>query len=181
MLPPQLHLGLPHLDALVVDAIYTQGKFSKPWGGLWTSTFTSGSGSAWLAYRASQEFTPGPSHPLSLWLLTPDANARILTIDTPADIERLFDAYSLPLSAPRSPGSLGLNWPRLALDFDAFHLTQAGFEADYPLFSTWSCESTLWFRDCFAQKQKLLELTWAQAFDLSRAGTISLESEISLL
>ena len=181
MLPPQLNLGLPHCSELQINPIYTPSKFSKPWGGLWTSTFVPGEGSAWLAYRASQEFTPPLSHGLSLWLLTPAPAARVLSLDTLSDIDHLFDAYSLPLKEPRSPGALGLNWPRLALYFDALHLTQAGFKAGYPLFSTWSCESTLWFRDCFIEKQKLAELPWSQAFDLSRAHAITLDGEVELL
>ena len=181
MLGIQLHLGLPNVDQVHVDAIYIESEFSKPWGGLWTSTFQPGSGSAWLAYRASQEWTPGSSHRLSLWLLTPDPLSRILNLDTEDDIKHLFDAYSLPLREPRSPGSLGLNWSSLALDFEALHLSQAGYAAGYPLFSTWSCESTIWFRDCFVAKEKLAELTWSQAFDFSRARSINLDNEVELL
>jgi hypothetical protein len=129
-------------------------------------------GSAWLAWSASQEHRSNDRHGVSLWLLTPQDSARILSIDTQDDIDRLFDAYSLPLRAPRTPGALGLNWPRLALDFDALHLTKAGFVAGWPLFSTWSCESTIWFRDCFREQRKLAELTWHEAFESSRAHAI---------
>jgi hypothetical protein len=184
MLSPQLHLGPPGLHSLQIESIYTPGEFSKPWGGLWTSTFIPGKGSAWLTYCASQDFRPltssGPSS-LSLWLLTPDPAARVLSLDTQADIDRLFHTYSLVTLTPRTPGTLGLDWPRLARDFDALHLTQAGFRTGYPLFSTWSCESTIWFRDCFIAKQKLAELSWTQAFDLAAAQALGLTEEIALL
>ena len=180
MLPPQLHLGFAHQEELRVPFIYTEGGFSKPWGGIWTSTFIPGKGSAWLAYRARQDFRPSGQGGLSLWLLTPEDDARVLSINTPEDIERLFDAYSLPFREPRTPGALGLNWPRLALDFDALHVSQEGFEAGYPLLATWSCESTIWFCDRFAQKERLFDLDWMQAFDLSRAQAIFLPHEIEL-
>lgn len=181
MLPPQLHLAAPLADHLVIDPLYTSGTFSKPWGGLWTSTFAPGQGSAWLAYCARSEFRTNAQQDLSLWLLTPAPTARVLVIDKQEDIDRLFATYSLPLTGePRSPGSLGLAWVALARDFDAFHLTQAGFVAGYPFFSTWSCESTLWFRDCFSAKQKLAVLPWAQAFDLSRSHSLAPEVGLDL-
>jgi hypothetical protein len=97
-----------------------------------------------------------------LYLLEPEDHSRIYTIDEYLDLVHLMNRYWV---SPREsdPDFLmaTLDFEKMALDYDALHLSLAGQQATqwgvhYKLI--WDCESTLWFRWSFKSIQKLMVL-----------------------
>lgn len=134
----------------------------KPKGGLWTSTYCSEIGSAWVQWCLGEDFgVPGGGW--RSWLLEPDPAARVLEIDSHADLHRVSASYGLPIEYP---GPLSaLDFERLAVDYDAIHLTEAGQWATrltHPLsLYGWDCESVLWLRWAFVgEPHGLGRRTW---------------------
>jgi len=136
-LPPQLIVlrGHERPQAEKIEPISSNGH-AIPLGGLWTSTFRNGS-SAW---------SEGAGHGESAYLLSPKPSS-VYSIDGIADLDGLVVQYA------RDDGTI--DWERLAQDYDAVSLTEDGLDACSQhsqsdmhslSFSTWDCESTLWFR-----------------------------------
>jgi hypothetical protein len=143
----QLHIGLA--DVLLPEVAPVQNHaWVKPDGGFWTSSFIEGR-SEWVDWIDSAGF----SDPYSLaWhVLTPDPAARILLVDTLADLHRLLRRCG-------AEKAYGRRWPdfeAIAAQYDAMHLTSEGqrrTRMTHPdsLYG-WDCESTLWFRWCFTK------------------------------
>lgn len=123
----------------------TNRPLTKPTGGLWTSTYRQDIVSDWVRFVVEQWTGAGDA---DLWLLTPDADARVHTIHTYPDLAALADRY------PPPPGDQHrqpvVDWEAAAHDLDAVCLTEDGQWATRltePLnLYGWDCESTLWFR-----------------------------------
>ncbi len=115
-------------------------------GGLWTSTFDEHHGSDWVQWSLGEEFRcDRESASWQTWLLDPDPAARVVDIDSYADLAALVAAY---------PGGDYPAWHDIAVDFDAVHLSERGqwatrLSGPFNLYG-WDCESTLWLRWAFA-------------------------------
>ncbi len=145
----QLHIStsrelLPHV------AQVENQHFVKPRGGLWTSSLIEGR-SEWVDWVEDEVF--GDPFSLEWYILYPDPTARILVIDSLADLTRI-----LKTGWQKSYPTSGVRWPdfeAIAERYDAMHLTSSGQWATrltYPdsLYG-WDCESTLWFHWCFTR------------------------------
>lgn len=119
--------------------------WTKPDGGMWTSTYHPGLGSGWVQWCLGEEFA-GPE--FNCWRLRPDPGSRVYVIDTYDDLAALVEEYP----NEHDPHWRGLDkaphWRRVAAHYDAVHLTEEGQWATrlthpYNLYG-WDCESTLW-------------------------------------
>ncbi len=133
----------------------------KPYDGFFTSTWDSSRcTTAWLDYMRSEGNRPTQGR--SLWLLEPDADARLYVIDTLDDFKTLADRFPQSYDNPNNPW-YAPNWSRVFDEgrsmFDAIHVTFATVDAgksvpgtEHPVFFGWDVESTLWlsakFTDC---------------------------------
>lgn len=126
------------------------GDHTKPTGGLWTSTWDEDAGSGWTRWCDEEQFR-GPQH--EVWLLTPDPEARVYTVDNYTHLERLHRMYGVaPLDYPT------LRWEYIAERYDAVHLTEDGqwrtrLTRPYSLYG-WDCESTVWLRWSFTAVER---------------------------
>jgi hypothetical protein len=115
-------------------------------GGLWTSTYQDGVGSAWINYDRSEWITGSVND--NWQVITPDPSAKVFVINSAADIQSLTDTYS----APSASGGPVIDFAALARAVDGVSLTAQGMQAAYKLGSPlrqWNVESTLWFRPAF--------------------------------
>ncbi len=126
---------------------------SKPRGGLWTSTYDADYGSGWVRWCVAYRY----NEPLDLhWtVVSVSSTAKVAIIDSAADFAGLINRYPRLLHGRR-----GLNFERLAQDYDAVHLTHEGYlksrsPRSGPRLIGWDCESTLWFRWVFSESHKV--------------------------
>lgn len=121
----------------------------KPLGGLWTSTWIpSRQTSDWIEWCRCEQF--GDPDKRDWWLLTPDPQARIVTINDHADLKALWKDYSYCYHKGKHFNYEALDFECIADDYDAIHLTRAGqrrtrLTLDINLYG-WDCESTCWLR-----------------------------------
>jgi len=87
----------------------------------------------------------------------PVSGARIYTIDSKFALSKLVEEYEIISTFGATDIiSILLDWERIALNFDAVHITEDGYHAnrwsekfgEYDLYS-FDCECTLWFRWMF--------------------------------
>jgi len=146
----------------------TNHHLDKPGGGFWTSTWDQETGGGWLEWCTRESFgTP----PFEVYLLTPDPNARIYTIDGPAALRDLAARYPSTVW----PGRECIDWASTVAEYDAVRVTEAGLWSTrhlFPRLSTysWDCESTCWFRWCFTEVQHYGP--WQPSRDLASAGDL---------
>lgn len=121
----------------------------KPGGGFWSSTFLGYSVkgvSDWFRWT-KYEMPHKPDH--RIHLLIPHEDARILVIDTRADLVEFLATYdSMDREVP-AYGQNDVDWIALSRDFDAVHLTLSGSRALHhgnPNFNSWDTESTVWLK-----------------------------------
>jgi len=127
--------------------------FRKPSGGIWTSTFTPDKEFCsewieWVCREGLKEWATG-----NCVLVEPDEDARIYTIDSAEDLEKLYEKYPVVFNGIRD-----VNWPLVCRDFDAIHLTSRGqwctryktpkYGHSLNLYG-WDAESTFWCRPKF--------------------------------
>lgn len=132
--------------------------FVKPSGGFWTSTYLEEFGSDWVQWCLGEHFSLPEDHKWDSWLLVPEKDAKIYTIDSYHDLHVLMEKYKATLEMPGVPKELlssltspfmtHLDFEKLANDYDGIRLTQKGqwetrFSEPYTLYG-WDCESTLW-------------------------------------
>ena len=93
------------------------------------------------------------NEPLDLhWIvLSLSISAKVALIDSAADLAELMERYPVVVRGRR-----GLDFERLAEDYDALHLTHEGYLRTRsprrgPRLVGWDCESTLWFRWMFTE------------------------------
>ena len=134
----------------------------KPKGGFWTSTWHEEThDSAWVEWcRSTRHYGMDEQH---WWLLTPHAGIRLYTIDSLADFNQCLLDYGFPSPnlrlGPLFAGQRVLDFEKLAGEFDGLHLTEQGNQETHlsmpnDLYA-WDCESTLWFRWCFTDVQRI--------------------------
>lgn len=149
--PPQLHVGPVMPTEERMKPVINRICFTKPSGGLWTSTYRPRHGSGWVQWCLSEDFGV-PDEGWRAWRLQPAENARIYTIASLADLQRLLAEFG---EQPRLfPGMMRYpDFEAVAREYDAVHLTDEGQWATrltHPesLYG-WDCESTVWFRWAF--------------------------------
>lgn len=140
-----------------------------PGTALWTSTYTKRYTSDWYQYAISSEILR-PMAGAKFWLLEPKSDVRVFTVNNMDDLIELKRRYSQEL--PELEGGKvellslwGLDFERLARDYDALHLTKNGERQTrfgllfaQPSLWGWDCESTVWFRNVFKKIELLKEL-----------------------
>jgi len=147
-LPDQLFTGSSAPSADRMAAIVNAG-WTKPNGGMWTSTRTGPGNSEWVAF-CEREYPDGLAVATCRVTLHVCPDARIAEIDNAADLAELLVAYP----AHGLDGQLRLDFEAMAVDFDGLHLTDNGESetrsgySGHSLYS-WDFESTLWFRWAF--------------------------------
>lgn len=183
---PQLHMNVVAPSAKRMEPI-TQCAWHAN-GGLWSVTndpnadsfaFFTGTfarmyqlneiNPRYLAQRGDSDRLPE----IKCWLLYPSDSARIATIDTQEDLFSLGDRYGwvkcswekrmapLGLVASRPEIENALNFPAIAKDFDAIHVTEAGVEllenpeiGEHRL-AFWESECCHWFKWCFDKVEEI--------------------------
>jgi hypothetical protein len=124
-------------------------RLGKPRGGFWTSTYDPDYGSGWVrwcvAYRYNDPFD------LHWTVVHVPKSARLPAISSQSDLAALIERY------PRTVrGRRGLDFEKLASEYDGLHLTNEGYlrtrsRRSSPALIGWDCESTLWFRWVFSE------------------------------
>ncbi len=162
----QLHIS-PCADLIPEIAPVQNDSFGvKPKFGLWTSSYLDGK-SAWVdAYQdmfghSGSDVRALSAYSLNWFLLEPDPAARVLVIDTMADLRRLVAKFP----ARQEFGTFCRVWPdfeRISEHYDAMQLTENGqwrtrmpIEPNAPNLYGWDAESTVWFRWCFTGYRRI--------------------------
>lgn len=126
--------------------------FGKPSGGLWTSTWATSHEVGWESW--CREEMPHWLTPVG-YLLTPEADANILTIRGEADVLAFVDAYTCP--HPEIEGLIEVNWLAVAAAYDGVRVTNPYHPVirfgPVTAFYGWDCESTWWTRWAFAEDE----------------------------
>lgn len=125
----------------------------KPEGGFFTSTAASET-SSWLAALEYVGEHPA-TFPLIQYEMEVSPDARIVEVDGPATWYRLCTRYP----AEGDKGQLVPDWPAVAREWDAVHLTLGGLltseqvrvesPAGWSEHRLWDAEQTIWLRWCF--------------------------------
>jgi hypothetical protein len=132
---------------------------NKPEGGLWTCLEVEPGVSAWLDWCRSE--APGFMAGRSLYRLR-SGPARVYRVDGPADLARAYQRWP----APDPPGvrpifyRASLDWPALALAYDALELTERGLRLTgtaWPIDGLygWDVPTVLWLRWCFEAVERV--------------------------
>lgn len=168
---PQLHISRKgEVPFTSVPPVVNGTETNKPFGGLWTSTYTGLEyGSAWVQSCYAMDFII-PEDRVPSWLLTVDDNARIYTIDSVPDMYYIWDRYGYKLTDTVD----AIDFEKMANDYDALYLTEHGqeatrhYELNRPIMQSmygWDCESTLWFRWVFTEVTYLGEICYDSQYN----------------
>lgn len=120
--------------------------YNKPYGGLWTSTYTPSKeyDSDWIRWCSIEQYWTGRY----AYFLEPEDNLSIIQIDSKDDLIYLQSEYSINSNAEPN----AIDFKRIAKDgYDGIHLTDFGqkdtriTKAGEPDLYGWDSESTLWF------------------------------------
>lgn len=127
---------------------------NKPKRAFWTSTYTPDEdyASAWLEWCAIESFGEWGKN----YLIQPNADARILTIDCYETLARLpratgglFDLYECLDFATIAESYDAIHLISEALDVTRFPSIRLNIEYDGVDLYAWDCESTCWLRHAF--------------------------------
>lgn len=131
----------------------------KPSGGLWTSSYIPFIGSDWVQYSFQVGgFRVPDSENWDGYILYPNKDARVYTIDGYKDLEQLMSKYRIRSKLKFSNfyarrANYSIDFEKIAEDYDAIHLTRRGqllTKNSYPYnLDGWDVESTVWFRWVF--------------------------------
>jgi len=143
-------------------------RFSKPRGGLWTSSYIDREhGSEWMDWCIGEDFRSARQHS---WLLEPMPDARVYEIDTLHDLKALLRKHHY--DAPWNGLTLGyglesrmLDFEAIAKRYDAIHLTSEGqwrTKLSTPNLYGWDCESTLWLKWKFRKADYIGEIEYTR-------------------
>jgi hypothetical protein len=136
----------------------------KPWPYFFTSTSIKGTSSRLAAIaNGVGDFNEQP--PIAQYRMEIDPNARVYEVASPSAWHRLCVFYP----AKRESGELVPDWPRVAHDWDAVHLSLGGLltadqvrvesAAGWTKHWAWDAEQTLWLRWCFTSAKRLPDIT----------------------
>lgn len=145
---------------------------AKPDGGFWTSTYNPETGSDWIRWCVNESFGV-PRTGWKSWLLTPKADAQIVTIDCYMDLAGLLQQFGrnpfpfMDYGKYELPERLMPDFEKLASwGFSGVHLTERGqsrtrLSEPYNLYG-WDCESTVWLDWAFEKVEYLGVCTWQE-------------------
>ena len=123
--------------------------FGKPGGGLWTSTYETSAEDGCESWCATEM-----PHWLSDtgYVLTPNADANVLTISGGADVADFVAAYGR-----MDDYLLRVDWASIVADYDGLRITNPYSPhvrfGEVSAFYGWDCESTWWTRWVFEQEE----------------------------
>lgn len=164
MLGKQLHVSafeclLPTVTVVENDPMRFFSKKPLVGTGLWTSSWREETqDSEWVEWCCNNDIGF-----LNLYwhLLTPKEDAKIIVIDTYQDLEQLVFAYGKSMKTVIFGEIFHplIDFEKMAKDYDALHLTTYGAGTLHLSFpndmNSWDIESTLWFRWCFQEVNKI--------------------------
>lgn len=113
----------------------------KPFGGVWTSTYTpdAPSESDWVRFCQQEHSDWIPAYG---YLYNVDSAANLLVLNSLEDLAALVARYGLRHPFP----PLAVDWKAIACDFDGVRLTAAGLaEGQARSLELWDAECTVWF------------------------------------
>jgi hypothetical protein len=124
----------------------------RPREALYTSTTVGPLPGTWLCYAWEGLKSP----PFAIWHVPVRPEARIYEIHRPDDWTALSRRYPAEVDGLAVP-----DWLAVADDYDAVHLSMAGFltATRSTTLRHWDSESTLWFRAKFSQPSRLPDWT----------------------
>jgi hypothetical protein len=132
----------------------------KPSTCFFTSTLIDGQSSAWAAMEKGTSDFDYP-FPLTCWKLSSQDDARVYEIDGPQAWHALCAGYP----ARDNDGKLAPDWPAVAEEWDAVHLSLGGLllaeqvevesEAGWSAHWGWHAEQTVWLRWCFTSVEPM--------------------------
>lgn len=159
---PQLYVGEERPSLELFKPIENRD-FVKPSGGLWTSTYDSRYGSAWVEWCKQERFGFGENGYFPSWIVHPVAVSSLLVIDSYEDLEGAAKYYRRK-DRPQIGSMTSLNFEEMAKDFDGMRLTAKG-QAETRLTMPeslygWDCESTVWFRWAFFKVKSIGRQTY---------------------
>lgn len=126
----------------------------KPYGGLWTSTYTPEAEheTDWLRWCSTEGYYAGRVK----FMLFPKDDLNILEVDTMDDLRPIVERYPEEEKYAFLPRSHAIDFEAIADDgYDGIRLTKQGqvntrmTPADEPDLYGWDAECTLWFNWCF--------------------------------
>jgi len=126
-------------------------EFKKPKGGFWTSTIKVVADykitSEWIEYRQNSNWLIKEDE--NIYELEVAPNANVYTIKSKKDFENLKTNYSLDAN---TKSDINIDFEKLQSDgYSGLRVTRN----TYTLLNGWDCESTLWFKWCFTNVQKI--------------------------
>jgi len=173
---PQVWIGRAY--SAPTAGTFSNGLAGKPPAEIWTSSAVAGLPSAWWPVMREGADSAPPVGPQAIWQLTPDSDARVFEIRTPADWRWLCEAFP----GPAVDGWVTPGWETAKERFDGIHLTVEGLircqgveiETEHGLakLDDWDAESTAWLRWSVASLQRLGTVSppRASALQLRRGG-----------
>jgi hypothetical protein len=99
----------------------------------------------------------GDPYSQNWFVLEPDPGARVLVINSLADLTKLLARFPAPLTYPGSH-FIYPDFERIATLYDGIQLTERGqwkTRLTIPTLYGWDTESTLWFRWCFSECRQI--------------------------
>ena len=171
--------SLPERESLIVPSEPSDGwelYAQKTKGGLFTSTLIGDTSPMSAAICSGVgDFRPGfGTPPYGVWRMVIDDAARILEIHSAHDWHSLCVRYPAsgderhPGATPDfsdTPGRLEADWSKVAVDWDAVHLSFGGYlttdqvrvesESGWTYHWAWHCECTLWLRWMFTSFERV--------------------------
>lgn len=133
-----------------------QGNNKPNSGGFWTSSQGDDGESAWTKFTRKVMFyrTKKERVTWDIATITISPEARVLTIDTAEDYQKVIEKYKEPKDKYKGkfrfivtnfgPDEV-LDYDLLMKDYDAIRITENALKENPKEFNHWSCESTVWF------------------------------------
>lgn len=142
-LGPQVFTHTEEPDPAKVEPVENFSYF-KPTGGIWTSSLD-GDVSGWIRWCKGEQW--GISEDTKMWILYPESDLDIYTVDGLGDLQVLIQEYSISGAAGLREyvDYQGLAWET---SYDGMRVTARGeHETRFsePSLYGWDCESTLHF------------------------------------
>lgn len=134
----------PSADRVLPITAGTSVARNKPSGGLWTSPEVTEYG--WQDWCRDNEME-WLGRPYRLQVV---GSPRLLRVDSRADLLAAFERFPLVNRWHRDYCDYGLDWEKVAAEYDGFWLTAAGHFETRLTFGeidtySWDCETVLWF------------------------------------
>lgn len=128
----------------------------KPYGGLWTASLLDDRlGSSWTEWCEKEEYNLPKDGIWRAYLLQPNKDARIYTIDSIDDYYTLLNKYK----------SYSIDYEAASKDYDAIHLTWDGIYDTHNELYGWDVESTVWLNEAYTVIEEVTFEVTKKEFD----------------